>query len=209
MALCTSGTASPTNQLTNLATALLVLHLAVMTGDKDTVQQSQMLYVSTIAMAQQNGLFATCDGQNLDDLLSDLNESENQWKAWSRVESAKRLILSLLTLDSWYSDLLHRPPIVRSEAVSVYAPCDESLFQAKSATQWQSLIRSGKRQTAPVVRIEDLHASRVDPAIPLGYLGSSTLLALIQIQIQESFHRLPSCRPISHRLPHPLADVRQ
>ena len=190
MMSCASGTASATQQMTNFATALLVLNLAVMTGDKDTLQQSQMLYVSLMAMVQQNGLFSTCDGQNLDDLLSDMNESENQWKAWSRVESAKRLILSLLTLDSWYSNLLYRAPIVRSEIVSVYAPCDEPLFQAKSATQWQSLIRSGKRETAPMIRIEDLHASRIDPAIPLGCLGSSTLLALIQIQILESYHRL-------------------
>ena len=190
MASCTSGTASSVQQLTCFGTALLTLNLAAMTGDKDSLAQSQMLYVSMMAMVQQNGLFSATDGQDLDSILSENNESEHQWKAWSRVESAKRLILSLLTLDSWYSNLLCRSPVTRSEGVSAYAPCDEVLFQAKSATQWRSLIRSGKKQTAPIFEIEDLHTSRVDTGLNLGHLGCSTMLALLQIQMLESYHRL-------------------
>lgn len=195
LAACTSGTASSPQQLTHIATALLTLHLAGMTGDKDTVAQSQMLYVSMMAIVQQNGLFSACDGQDLDACINDLNESEHQWKAWSRAESAKRLILCVLTLDSWYSALLFRAPIVRSESVRCYAPCAEVLFQAKSATQFQSLIRSGKSATAPLFQISDLHSGAAPPSLPLGFLGSSTLLALLQIQIYESYHRLMPADP--------------
>jgi hypothetical protein len=190
LASCTSGVASCVQQLTYFATALLTLNLAAMTGDKDSLAQSQMLYVSLVAMAQQNGLLSASDGSDLNTLLSESNEAEDQWKAWCRVESARRLILSLLTLDSWYSNLLNRPPIIRSEAVCVYAPCDEILFQARSATQWRSLVRSGKSQTTPTFQIEDLHTSRLDPAVSLGYLGSNTLLSLLQIQMLETYHRL-------------------
>lgn len=190
IASCTSGAANGVQQLTYLATALLTLHLAAMTGDKDSIAQSQMLYVSSMAMVQQNGLLSASDGQDLDAILSESNESEYQWKAWTRVESAKRLILSLLTLDSWYSNLLCRSPVIRSEGVSIYAPCHEALFQAKSATQWRSLVRSGKDFTSPVFRIQDLHDSRINPSVSLGYLGSTSLLALLQIQMLESYHRL-------------------
>ena len=190
LASCTSGAAASTQQMTLFGTALLTLMLATLTGDKDSLAQTQMLYVSLTALAQQNGLFAANDGQDLDELLTESDESESQWKAWCRVESAKRLILSLLTLDSIYSNLLNRSPLVRSEAVAMYAPCDDLLFQAKSATQWRSLVRSGRKQTSPILKIEDLHAADLDPGLALGYLGGTALLALLQIQLLESYHRL-------------------
>jgi hypothetical protein len=184
------GSASATQQLTLFATGLLTLNLSVITGDKDCVNQSQMLYVSLMAMVQQNGLFAAGDGSSLDALLSDLSESDDRWKAWSRIESAKRLILGLLLCDSWYSNLLSRAPIVRSEAANLIASCDEALFQAKSATQWQSLLRSGKSENAPSFKIEDLHSQDMAPMTKLGFLGRSSLLALLQIQVLEAYQRL-------------------
>ncbi|KIW67267.1 hypothetical protein PV04_06532 [Phialophora macrospora] len=182
--------ASPTQQMVLYATGLLTLNLSVITGDKDCFNQSQMLYVSLLAIVQQNGLFCAGDGQSLDALLSEMSESDDRWKAWSRIESAKRLILGLLQCDSWYSNLLSKAPIVRSESVCLVAACDEALFQAKSATQWQSLLRSGKSQSAPTFKIEDLHKHDMEPIGKLGYLGRSSLLALLQIQVLEAYQRL-------------------
>ncbi|KAK5212473.1 hypothetical protein LTR41_001419 [Exophiala xenobiotica] len=190
LSACAATSAHPTQQLVVFATALLTLNLSVVTGDRDSFNQSQMLYVSLISMVQQNGLFAAGDGQSLDVLLSEMSESDDRWKAWSRIESAKRLILGLLLVDSWYSNLLSKAPIIRSESVCVVAPCDETLFQAKSATQWQSLLRSGKSQSAPRFKIEDLHNHGTQPMDQLGYLGRSSLLALLQIQILEAYQRL-------------------
>ena len=190
LAAAAGSLASPTQQMVLFATGLLTLNLSVITGDKDCFNQSQMLYVSLLAMVQQNGLFAAGDGQSLDALLSEMSESDDRWKAWSRIESAKRLILGLLQCDSWYSNLLSKSPIVRSESVCLVAACDEQLFQAKSATQWQSLLRSGKSQNAPTFKIEDLHKLDMQPIANLGYLGRSTLLALLQIQILEAYQRL-------------------
>lgn len=190
LSACAGSSASPTQQLVIFATGLLTLNLSVITGDRDSFNQSQMLYVSLLAMVQQNGLFAAGDGQSLDALLSEMSESDDRWKAWSRIESAKRLILGLLLTDSWYSNLLSKAPIVRSESVCVVAPCDEALFQAKSATQWQSLLLSGKSQSAPTFRIEDLHKVDMEPIGKLGYLGRSSLLALLQIQVLETYQRL-------------------
>ena len=197
MATCASGTAPPLQQVTVYATALLTLHLATMTGDKDSLAQCQMLYASLIAICQQNGLFFSGDGEDLDLLISELHESENQWKAWCRVESTKRLILSLSTLDAWNSSILSRSPIIRSELVSIIAPCSDYLFNAKSATQWHSLLRSGQSVVAPTLTIQDLHSAAFtsDLTHPLGYLGASSLLALLQIQILESYTRL---MPSSH-----------
>lgn len=197
LSACAGCSAPPTQQLVVFATALLTLNLSVVTGDKDSFNQCQMLYVSLISMAQQNGLFAADDGQSLDALLSEMSESDDRWKAWSRIESAKRLILGLLLADSWYSNLLSKAPIIRSESVCVVAPCDEALFQAKSATQWQSLLRSGKSQSAPTFRIEDLHQHDMEPIGRLGYLGRSSLLALLQIQTLEAYQRLMPSDPLT------------
>ncbi|KAJ4501959.1 hypothetical protein HRR83_009487 [Exophiala dermatitidis] len=190
LSACAGCSATTQQQLAAFATALLTLNLSVITGEKDPFNQCQMLYVSLISMAQQNGLFAADEGQSLDALLAEMSESDDRWKAWSRIESAKRLILGLLLADSWFSNLLSKAPIIRSESVCAVAPCDEALFQAKSATQWQSLLRSGKSQSAPTFRIEDLHKQDMEPIGRLGYLGRSSLLALLQIQILEAYQRL-------------------
>ncbi|EXJ85003.1 hypothetical protein A1O3_05678 [Capronia epimyces CBS 606.96] len=190
LSACAGCSVSLTQQLSIFATAFLTLNLSVATGDKATLDECQMLYASLISIAQQNGLFAADDGQPLDTILSEMTESDDQWKSWSRIESAKRLILGLLLADSWYSNLLSKAPIIRSESVCVFAPCSESLFQAKSATQWQSILRSGESQNAPSFRLEDLHQHDTEPIGKLGYLGRSSFLALLQIQILEAYQRL-------------------
>ncbi|EXJ85918.1 hypothetical protein A1O1_06287 [Capronia coronata CBS 617.96] len=190
LSACAGGSAPPVQQLVVFGTALLTLNLSIVTGDKDSFNKCQMLYVSLTSMAQQNGLFTADDGQSLDAVLSEMAESDDRWKAWSRIESAKRLILGLLLADSWYANLLSKAPIIRSEMVCVFAPCDEALFQAKSATQWQSLLRSGESQSAPTFRLEDLLQRDVESIGRLGYLGRSSLLALLQIQILEAYQRL-------------------
>jgi hypothetical protein len=204
LAGCAAGSVSPAQQLVVFATGLLTLNLSVITGDKDSFNQSQMLYVSLLSMVQQNGLFAAGDGQPLDDLLSEMSESDDRWKAWSRIESAKRLILGLLLADSWMANLLSKAPVVRSEAVCVVAPCDDDLFQAKSATQWRSLLRAGKSQSAPTFQIDDLHGQIEGGGPSGGHLGRSSFLALLQIQVLETYHRLlltppppPAGRPTS------------
>jgi len=197
VAACTRGSVPTSQQLVIFGTALLTLNLSVITGEKDTFHQCQMLYASLISMAQQNGLFAANDGQSLDLLLSEMSESDDRWKAWCRIESAKRLILGLLLADSWYSHLLSKAPIIRSESVCVIAPSHESLFQARSATQWQSLLRSGKSQNAPMFRIDDLHKPELESSGKLGYLGTSSLLALLQIQVLEAYQRLMAPDPLT------------
>ena len=59
--------------------------------DKEHLQQSQMLYVSLMAVAQRHGLFSAGEGQPLDmALLESIPDLDMRWKAWSRVESTKR-----------------------------------------------------------------------------------------------------------------------
>lgn len=50
--------------------------------------------------AQSNGLFCARDGQPLnDELFNQIPDLEARWKAWSRIECAKRYIL--LSLGCW------------------------------------------------------------------------------------------------------------
>ncbi|KAG4426042.1 hypothetical protein IFR04_000749 [Cadophora malorum] len=54
---------------------------------------SQRLYVQLLTQAQEQGLFAAETGQKLDEnLLGSFDDTEWRWKAWSRVESAKRQV---------------------------------------------------------------------------------------------------------------------
>lgn len=53
----------------------------------------------TFQIAQRHGLFAANEGQILDmSLFEAVPDMEMRWKAWSRVESAKRYVLVLSRL---------------------------------------------------------------------------------------------------------------
>ncbi|KAB8232219.1 FTFMHR domain-containing protein [Aspergillus alliaceus] len=91
MARCSVGTESLGSTMSAFAAAILFLNLAALTGEKGHIENSQMLYVNLVSIAQRHGLFSATEGQLLDkSLFESISDNDLKWKAWSKVESVKR-----------------------------------------------------------------------------------------------------------------------
>ncbi|KAJ5183315.1 hypothetical protein N7492_000931 [Penicillium capsulatum] len=201
LAKCTIGAESPIGTMSVFATAFLFLNLAVLTGEKVHLEQCQMLYVNLMSIAQRHGLFAATEGQILDMSLFDaVPDTEMRWKAWSKVESTKRVIVGLLLLDSWYSSLLSTSPIIVPESIQIIMPCDEALFRAQSSTRWAQLIHEGKRLLMPTVLAPSENTNINSLEGPADELCTQTILAMVQLRQSEAYHRL-----LSNRASYPFA----
>ncbi|KAJ5231718.1 uncharacterized protein N7469_006306 [Penicillium citrinum] len=201
VAKCTMGVESPSSTLSIFATAFLFLNLAVLTGDKTHLEQCQMLYVNLMSITQRHGLFAATEGQILDmSLFEAVPDIDMRWKAWSKVESTKRVIIGLLLLDSWYSSLLSTSPIIIPDSIQLIMPCNEALFRAHSSMRWTQLIRSGKRILMPTVLApsENINIPAIEG--PTDELSIQAVLAMVQLRQSEAYHRL-----LSNRASYPFA----
>ncbi|OJJ47729.1 hypothetical protein ASPZODRAFT_94492 [Penicilliopsis zonata CBS 506.65] len=198
---CSLGANHPIDTMSTFAAALLFLHLAALTGEKDHLEQCQMLYVNLMSIAQRHGLFAANEGQILDmSLFEAVSDMDLRWKAWSRVEAVKRLIVALLLLDSWYSSFFSTGPIIVPDSVQLILPCDSSLFRASNSMRWMQLVHSGKRILMPTVMApsENIELPKLESSVD-GF-GVHAVLAMIELRLTESYHRL-----LSNRAHYPFA----
>lgn len=99
----------PEKQLCIIATGLLALNLTSISGvchivqricsmqliytqRKSRISQSQKMYKDLISWAQSNDLFCASEGPQLEALLEEVMDIEAKWKAWTRIECAKRSV---------------------------------------------------------------------------------------------------------------------
>lgn len=176
------GPASTWEQLTTIATAMLTVNLAATMGNASYIAQCQMLYTALLAVAQRHGLFLSAKDCAVHDQLAAMTEPEAQWKAWSRVESLKRMICCLPVIDSWYASHLCDSPIIRSEKIQIFVPSDGALFQAKSATEWGQISREKG------VSVSSISSGRLE--LKSDSFGASTVLAIAQNRILELYQQI-------------------
>ncbi|KAE8353144.1 hypothetical protein BDV28DRAFT_113119 [Aspergillus coremiiformis] len=195
LARCSVGTESPGNTMSAFAAALLFLNLAALTGEKGHIEKSQMLYINLISIAQRQGLFSTTEGQLLDRSLFDsIADNDLRWKAWSKVESVKRLIAGLLLLDAWYSSFLSTSPIIVPDSIQFILPCSEVLYEANNSTQWIRLISEGQCMLMPTVVSPSEHVEMPALDSNTDHFGMHAVLSIVQLRLSEAYHRLLSCR---------------
>ncbi|CAG8960579.1 hypothetical protein HYFRA_00013402 [Hymenoscyphus fraxineus] len=181
------------DQLSCLASAIFILCLSEMTGDRAHHEQCQMLYTSAITTAQRHGLFNTKDVPPLEEhLFTAIPSIEVRWKAWARVECIKRMILCLPMVDTWYSAIFHTSPIMRTDEIRIILPCDAALFQATSAAKWDQLISKGARLCMPEFSMSSDKIKLPHLDTTLDVHGMVGLLSSVRLRISESFHRLLS-----------------
>ncbi|KAL3478797.1 hypothetical protein BJX99DRAFT_269024 [Aspergillus californicus] len=201
LAKCSVGIENTMGTMNTFAAAFLFLNLAAMTGEKEHLEKSQMLYVNLMSIAQRHGLFSATEGQILDiTLFEAVPDIDIRWKTWSKVESVKRLITGLLLLDSWYSSFLSTSPIVVPDSIQLILPCNENLFRANGAMRWMQLVRSGKRLLMPTVMApsENITVPALDS--PVDDFCLHGVLAMVQLRLSEAYHRL-----LSNRASYPFA----
>ncbi|KAH1663824.1 hypothetical protein KXW87_000779 [Aspergillus fumigatus] len=197
LAKCAAGSENPVGTVSTFAAAFLFLNLAAMTGEKEHIAKSQMLYINLMTIAQRHGLFAATEGQILDmSLYEAIPDVNARWKAWSKVE----LIIGLLLLDSWYSSFLSTSPIIVPDAIQFILPCDGAIFDAKTAMHWMQLISMGKQILMPTVVApsENVDLPALDNSVD--GLCMHGVLAMVQLRLCEAYHRL-----LSNRANYPFA----
>ncbi|KAL2871046.1 FTFMHR domain-containing protein [Aspergillus lucknowensis] len=198
---CSVGVENTMGTMSTFAAAFLFLNLAAMTGEKEHLEKSQMLYVNLMSIAQRHGLFAATEGQILDiTLFEAVPDIDVRWKTWSKVESVKRLITGLLLLDSWYSSFLSTGPIIVPNSIQLILPCNETLFRANGSMRWTQLVRSGKRLLMPTVMAPSENVTIPPLDNPVDDFCIHGVLAMVQLRLSEAYHRL-----LSNRASYPFA----
>lgn len=133
-------TSTTKDAMSIFAASFLFLKLAALINDRDHLSPCQLLYISLISLAQMHGMFSEYGKRTNGDMFSRISSLQEKWMAWGRVESLKRISVSLMRLDSAYATFLRSAPIVRVGNIEVLLPCDDALFAAKSATEWYSML---------------------------------------------------------------------
>ncbi|KAL3426719.1 C6 transcription factor [Phlyctema vagabunda] len=174
--------------LATFAASYLTLSLGEMLGTQHDPGQCQSLYMTSILMMQQHGLFKQNDHPDLDhDLLGQGVGLENRWKSWARIESSKRLIICMMMVDTWFSGSLHSAPLIFTDDLRLNLPCLGHLFTAKTAKCW---IETIKLVTPSVVTLSYHDASLPDSQAPSDPFTIHAILSVIRLRISESSNRL-------------------
>ena len=175
---------TPVQQLNILVTALLTLNLTAVTGQRGRVAQAEMLYVNLLSVAQWHGLFSAHEGGSPDLPLDQVTDAEQKWRAWSRVECVKRLVVGLLEIDCWFATYFSTCPVIRSDTLQVIPPSHHTLFHATSAKVWTQLSRDGSNTHLPCI------TSTFTPVgTGMQMPTFHTLLTSIQLQVYEANYR--------------------
>ncbi|OAP60422.1 hypothetical protein AYL99_05424 [Fonsecaea erecta] len=179
--------------LTSLASALLVLYLGLSCEKLVDEYQAHMLAIQTLFIADRHGMFSALDGETVTlDMFQSHSDPEEQWKSWARVESLKRLVICLISIDSAYTRMLDLAANIGIERVELVMPCDSTLFDAPSATVFFCRVEFGASMIAPQA---DLAAAPVGegPSIStFDALGLRTLLDVLCLREAAYRHKLLS-----------------
>ncbi|CAN9318855.1 unnamed protein product [Alternaria sp. RS040] len=176
----------PHRQMRIIATSLLALNLASITGRKSRIAQAEKMYAELIEFSQSQGLFSANEGVKIDPLLDEMIDIDSKWKAWSKVECSKRIIFGLIEADCWWAGYLSTSPMIRPETVQILPPSDYSLYHVNSAAKWFNLVQRGAR----------IHSQKITPSfhptpgLKLDASSFRSLLTLLLLRIYESNDRL-------------------
>lgn len=176
--------------LSIFATSFLFLKLAALISDRDHLSPCQLLYISLVSLAQLHGMFTEYGKHTSAEMYSGLNSLHDRWTAWGRVESLKRISVSLMRLDSAYGTFLKSAPTIRVANIEALLPCDDVLFEAPTAEAWYSLQES---EHLPVVMPPLGAVNSLDKLVGTTYLNYYSLHAVLnylQLRSLDAYQRL-------------------
>lgn len=181
--------------LTSLTSALLVLYLGLSCERLVDEYQAHMLAIQTLFIADRHGMFAAHEGETVTlDMFQSQSGAEEQWKSWARVESVKRVVIGLISIDSAYTRMLDLAANIGIDRVEVVLPCDSTLFEAPSASAFFRKVDGGALMLSS--RVDLGAASRgggMKPwAVLLDSLGLRVLLDVLALREAAYRHKLLS-----------------
>ena len=139
---------------------------------------------TVIAWARQNGMFRIVDTLKTASIGEYLNIGE-LWKKWIEVEETARVVMGLHVHDSEFAAIFHHEPILRHDTSKLPRCCSEELFNASTASQWQTLVRA-TNSTDHTISIQDFGQTSMHVANPYdSNMYAYAVLAGITASIQE------------------------
>ncbi|OAL30876.1 hypothetical protein AYO20_08569 [Fonsecaea nubica] len=182
------GKRPPWELITAVAASLLVLNLALCISRRLDENEAHMLCIQTLHVAEKHGLFAACDGKEVDlNLMGPSSDLERLWKPWARVESVKRMVTCLLIIDATYATLWGTAGVLELDRLEIISPCKSSLFEAGDAATFAREVETNAQIIMPRMTLQRM--SKLSSAM-LGSIGLQALLAAISIQHSVARHRL-------------------
>lgn len=187
--------------LTSLASSLLVLFLGLSCERLVDEYQAHMLAIQTLFIADRHGMFTAQDGEPVtDEMFRSQASPEGQWKAWARVESVKRLVICLISIDSAYTRMLDLAANIGIDRMEVVLPCDSALFDAPSASVFFQRVEAGASMLGDQVDLGVAHKrAKKQLSAKLDSLGLRTLLDVLALREAAYRHRLLSKTPSALR----------
>ena len=183
-------TSTTKDSLPTFATAFMFLKLAALISDRDHLSPCQLLYSSLLTLAQLHGVFSGCDDAGIDDLYQSFASLEERWHAWGRIESFKRVAISLMRLDSAYCTFLRAPPTIRVAKLRFHMPCDDALFGAPSADAWWQLQQQSLLPVTLPAMGTAASLDRLAEIGPLSYYALHSVLNYLQLRNADAYQRL-------------------
>ncbi|BFZ53847.1 hypothetical protein PYCC9005_000878 [Savitreella phatthalungensis] len=183
-------TSTTKESLPTCAAAFLFLKLAALISDRDHLSPCQLLYNSLLHLAQLHGIFSVYARQSTSEMYENFGDLKERWHAWGRVESFKRVVISLMRLDSAYCSFLRAPPAIRVAKIEVPLPCDDLLFAAPSAEQWWQLQQE---QRLLIILPTIGSASGLEKLMDAGvqsYYSLHSVLNYLQLRTADAYQRL-------------------
>ncbi|GKZ85861.1 hypothetical protein AnigIFM56816_000706 [Aspergillus niger] len=143
------------------------------------VQQPDSLPSATFLWARKAGLFKL-QGEN--DIAAEIREIADDspalntaWKAWSRSEEKRRVILAIHIHDAELTNLHHHEPILRHTSESLPCVSPPELFTAPNARTWKCLLLNS---TAPPRHTATpSHTTEAPTRLPLNRLAANDFLS--------------------------------
>jgi hypothetical protein len=125
-------------------TGVLSQIYGVLSKNRGIRSKSQASHLLAFHWAQRCGML---DGEPYHSMsvppldASDL-EKENQWRLWSAREIQQRSLLALYILDGLVAQMSGEPTSMRHDTNPLYVPSNEAAFQALTADEWISQMRT-------------------------------------------------------------------
>ncbi|CAG9977399.1 unnamed protein product [Clonostachys byssicola] len=176
----------PEKRIRMFAASGLMLALVILTGSDHQSRSRDLMLINPQA-ARQHGLFTANYHDVLNNPLAETLTEHDQWVSWSRVESTKRVIMCLLLADAWFSEYYSTNPIVCTEHIKVFLPCDKRLFQASTSREWAQLKEHGCRATSSQFTISSTDLQLPVLPRPADQYSMKVILCSVLLRIHDSY----------------------
>ncbi|KAH0342002.1 putative cytochrome P450, partial [Aureobasidium melanogenum] len=134
---CFKPDKSPEDLMAAVTSALLILHIAVLSGEDSKLNDVTELYSTAVTVAQMKGLFDLPKHHCSASPFFQDGDVTGMWLRWCKIESLKRIVSSFVEVDSWLAKHSSEPPMINLERLKTALPCRNDLFMAPTATKWK------------------------------------------------------------------------